>query len=101
MYKLFTFNADAAAPCPPSSPPLRSATNAKDEPALATAKALTPNRNSTLSQMSLVAKFMALDPIALDAFEERAAILEYDAGLSRADAEREAFTQVMQAFREA
>ncbi|WP_299680589.1 hypothetical protein [uncultured Roseobacter sp.] len=55
--------------------------------------------NFHLSQKSLVAKFMALDPIANDAFEERAAMLQFDAGMSREEAEREAFIQVMAAYR--
>ncbi len=100
MYKLFTFDAASSTTCPPSPSPPQSATSTKNETSRATSKALTKIRNSALSQKSLVAKFMALDPIALDAFEERAAILEFDAGLSRADAEREAFFQVIQAFRE-
>ena len=35
-----------------------------------------------------------LTPDQLDAFEERAAILEYDAGLPRAEAERRALEEV-------
>lgn len=38
-----------------------------------------------------VARFVAtLDPDAQEFFEERAAILEFEAGLARADAERQA-----------
>lgn len=99
MSKLFTFDAGSAGTRLPSPSLQRSATDIKDEASGATFKALIKNRNSALSQKSLVAKFMALDPIAHELFEERAAIQEYDAGLSRADAEREAFIQVMQTFR--
>ncbi|MDW3223012.1 MAG: hypothetical protein R8G34_09040 [Paracoccaceae bacterium] len=63
-----------------------------------TPKPLAKIEKLKVSQMSLVAKFMALDPIARDAFEERAAILEYDAGLTRAEAERQAFILVMEAY---
>ncbi|EAR50309.1 hypothetical protein OG2516_07178 [Oceanicola granulosus HTCC2516] len=52
------------------------------------------------SQMSLVARYMALDDTARDAFEERAAILEHDAGLPRPAAETLAFREVMQAYRD-
>ncbi len=55
---------------------------------------------SLMSPMSLVAKYMALDNIARELFEERAAILEYDAGLPRPEAEAEAFRMVMQAYRD-
>lgn len=55
-------------------------------------------QESRKSQESLVAKFMALDPIAHDRFNERAAILEYDAGMTRAEAERKAYRDVMQAL---
>lgn len=56
---------------------------------------------SQVSQKSLVARFMDLDPIAKELFEERAAILQYEAGLSRPDAETTAFRLVMQAYRDA
>ena len=52
------------------------------------------------SQMSLVAKYMALDPVALHAFEERAAILEFDQGFTREVAEMEAFRRVMKEFQD-
>lgn len=52
------------------------------------------------TQPSLIAKFMALDPIINDAFEERAAILEYDAGVPRAEAEFRAFREIMAKFKE-
>lgn len=55
---------------------------------------------SPMSPMSLVAKYMALDDVARELFEERAAILEYDAGLPRPEAEAEAFRMVMQAYRD-
>lgn len=48
--------------------------------------------------MSLVARFMSLDPVARDAFEERAAILEFDSGFTREEVEAKAFQMVMQAF---
>lgn len=47
---------------------------------------------------SLISSFMALDPVANDAFEERAAILEYVEGLPRAEAELLAFRRVMTAI---
>ena len=100
MYKLFTFSLDADALCPPSRPRGSSATNTETLRPVATDKPLVGIRNTALSQQSLVAKYMALDPVALDAFEERAAILQFDAGLSREDAERQAFIQVMEAFRQ-
>lgn len=39
-----------------------------------------------------------LDPCQREAFEERAGILEYDAGLPRIDAERQALTDVQRRF---
>ena len=59
------------------------------------------HQKKRLSQMSLVARFMSLDPVARDAFEERAAILEFDAGFTREEAEAKAFQMVMQAFHDA
>ncbi|MEO1798634.1 MAG: hypothetical protein AAFR53_16760 [Pseudomonadota bacterium] len=53
---------------------------------------------SHMSRPSLVAQFMSLDPIAKEAFEERAAILEYESGLSRPKAEAKAMRMVCQAF---
>lgn|GEM_PF-5407983 len=55
-------------------------------------------QESQKSRESQVAKFMALDPVARDAFEERAAILEYEAGFSREEAELRAFQLVVHAF---
>lgn len=55
-------------------------------------------RESRKSQESLVAKFMALDPIAYDRFNERAAILQYDVGMTRAEAERRAYRDVLQSL---
>ncbi len=52
------------------------------------------------SQMSLVAKYMALDPVAFHAFEERAAILEFDQGFTKEEAEMEAFRRVMKEYQE-
>ncbi|MEL7213266.1 MAG: hypothetical protein AAGK92_11420 [Pseudomonadota bacterium] len=100
MYKLFTFDMDVADNRASSPPTLEPATNTGYQPQKTTDNTLTQLRKSDLSQKSLVAEYMALDPIALDAFTERAAILQYDAGISRAEAEREAFIHVMQAFRD-
>lgn len=48
-----------------------------------------------LSEPSLIAQYMALDPNVQDAFLERAAILEFDADMPRAQAELEAFRMVV------
>lgn len=50
------------------------------------------------SQTSLVARFMSLHPIAKDAFEERAAILEYEGGFHRREAEAEAMRMTLALF---
>lgn len=100
MHKLFTFKYDAKSASAPSQSRGASATNTDAKRTVATDKPLIGIKNTVLSQQSLVAKYMALDPVALDAFEERAAILQFDAGLSREEAERQAFFQVMDAFRE-
>ncbi|WP_227268735.1 hypothetical protein [Roseobacter weihaiensis] len=99
MYKLFTYNVATDAPCPPSQPSQEPATKSPATSPHATANPLQNRANSNLSQKSLVAKFMALDSIARDAFEERAAILQFDAGMSRDEAEREALIQVMATYR--
>ena len=110
MRELFSFDLDDRDPFPMTPPgsglarerhgrsptsPLKDLARCKAEPGTLL------NDVSRPSQMSLVARYMALHPIARDAFEERAAILEHDAGLSRQDAEAEAFRLVMQAFRNA
>ncbi len=100
MYKLLTFDMDVTDNLALSPPRREAATNAGCQAQIATDNTLTQLRKSDLSQKSLVAEYMALDPVALDAFEERAAILQYNAGMSRAEAERQAFIQVMQAFRD-
>jgi hypothetical protein len=110
MRELFSFDLDDRDPFPmtppkpeaacedgrrPPASPLNDLLNRKAEPGTIL------HDLSQASQISLVARYMALHPIARDAFEERAAILEHDAGLSRQDAEAEAFRLVMQAFRDA
>lgn len=100
MYSLFTFQIDKDATCSSSMPKREDATNQENAASAATVKSLPKIRNSALSQKSLVAEYMALDPVIQDAFEERAAILQYEAGLSREEAERRAFIQVMEAFRD-
>lgn len=100
VYKLFTYTDEtvAAASITPSHTTF--ATMPEKARMQTAPKPLSKIEKSKVSQMSLVAKFMALDPIARCAFEERAAILEYDAGLSRAEAERQAFILVMDAYRD-
>lgn len=100
MHKLFTFNIDEVGHGAPSSQTRETATDGEHQPQIATDNTLMQKRKSELSQKSLVAKYMALDPNVHDAFEERAAILQFDAGLSCAEAERQAFIEVMQAFRD-
>ena len=58
-------------------------------------------RVSQLSRKSLVAKFMALDELARDAFEERAAILEIEGGLPRDKAEAKALAMIIKAYQHA
>ena len=53
------------------------------------------NLGRSISEPSLIARYMALDGTAQDAFQERAAILEYQNGMSRPQAELEAFRMVM------
>lgn len=99
MYELFTFDPRSTAR-PSSSRPV--ATRPPVEPERDVHNPLIRRekpRRSQRSQRSLVASYMALDPIARELFEERAAILEYEAGLARADAERQAFHMVMQRYR--
>lgn len=77
-----------------------SASALKDLPDL-TASMRVHKKQERMSHMSLVAKFMALDPITRDLFEERAAILEESSGMTRHQAERMAFKMVMQAHQKA
>ncbi|MEO1749775.1 MAG: hypothetical protein AAFR27_14390 [Pseudomonadota bacterium] len=53
------------------------------------------NLGRSLAEPSLIARYTALDPIAKDAFQERAAILEYQDGMTRPQAELEALRMVM------
>ncbi|MEP0960658.1 MAG: hypothetical protein ABJQ70_19100 [Roseobacter sp.] len=100
MYKLFTYTDETVAPASTTHSPPAIATRPKKSRLQMVCNPLPDMVKSNLSQKSLVAKYMALDPEARDAFEERAAILEYDAGLSRAEAERQAFIEVMDAYRD-
>lgn len=100
MYKLFTYTDETVAAAPTTPAPTTVATTPEELGMQTAPKPLARIEKPKVSQVSLVAKFMALDPIARDVFEERAAILEYDAGLSRAEAERQAFIQVMDAYRD-
>lgn len=103
MYELFTFDLGPDARPTTSQPFQPVATGCGDDSASETDNALIPiikHRPSQMSQMSLVARYMALDPNARDIFEERAAILQFEAGFSRADAERRAFALVMERYRD-
>ncbi len=110
MRELFKFDVNACDPAPdcvPSPQPTRTApSRSRASPLEELAKCDAPHGSllqqlSRPSQMSLVARYLALEPMACDAFEERAAILEHDAGLSRQEAEAEAFRMVMEAYRNA
>lgn len=103
MYELFTFDLGSDIPAAPSPPPPPVATRGIGACTLPPQNTLISREKSgpsQVSQMSLVARYMALDPLALELFEERAAILEYDAGLSRSEAERRAFAFVMARYRD-
>lgn len=54
---------------------------------------------SHITKPTLIGKYMALDPLVREVFQERAAILEYDAGFSRDEAERRALRMVMDRIR--
>lgn len=105
MYKRFQFDVVSAVQSLHSTP-LKSATKLTLVPGPATANGLKLHANPRLSPespkspSSLIAQFMALDPVALELFEERAAILEYDAGLPRDEAKRRAFAMVIAEFGE-
>jgi hypothetical protein len=69
----------------------------------ATLTAAAPRRNSKdscNSSHTLEVAFAAPDPALIDAYEERAAILEFDAGLCRPEAERCARIELLGGSRE-
>jgi hypothetical protein len=51
---------------------------------------MTPRRDLAAALAAAAAPFKAADADRRDAFEERAAIMEYEGGMSRAEAERRA-----------
>lgn len=99
MYELYTFDPEGDGKAVPS-PPRPVATRALEEHVGELPNPLMQSENRRRPQMSLVARYMALDPTARDLFEERAAVLEYDAGLPRPEAERRAFAMVVARYRD-
>ena len=94
----FTFDPTAPAPTRPTAYPNLRRAPQRSQPTPLNVHKITQNP-SQMSQMSLVAKYMATDPDIKYAFEERAAIIEHDAGLPRAEAETRAFRSIMTEIR--